>query len=121
VGFTLLMAGLFAAFALTHNPLIDVLGPILIGGLSGFLVLQYADVRSAYPAALTGRAMAVFTMAMFLGVAAMQWFTGIVASVASAQGADPFTAVLASIAALLAAGALAFVLLPGPAPMQRTP
>lgn len=119
VGFTLLLAGLFAAFALTHNPLIDVLGPIVIGALSGFLVLQYADVRAAYPAAITGRAMAVFTMAMFLGVAAMQWFTGIVASVASAQGADPFTAVLASIAALLAAGALAFVLLPGPAP--RTP
>lgn len=121
VGFTLLLAGLFAAFALTHNPLIDVLGPIVIGGLSGFLVLQYADVRSAYPAALTGRAMAVFTMAMFLGVAAMQWFTGIVASVASAHGADPFTAVLASIAALLVAGTLAFVLLPGPAPLQRTP
>ncbi|MDP2255732.1 MAG: MFS transporter [Polaromonas sp.] len=116
VGFTLLLAGLFAAFALTHNPLIDVLGPIVIGALSGFLVLQYADVRAAYPAAITGRAMAVFTMAMFLGVAAMQWFTGIVASVASAQGADPFTAVLASIAALLAAGAMAFVLLPGPAP-----
>lgn len=121
VGFTLLMAGLFAAFALTHNPLIDVLGPILIGGLSGFLVLQYADVRAAYPAAITGRAMAVFTMAMFLGVAAMQWFTGIVASVATNHGADPFTAVLASIAALLAAGALAFVLLPGPAPVQRMP
>lgn len=121
VGFTLLLAGLFAAFALTHDPLIDVLGPIVIGALSGFLVLQYADVRAAYPAAITGRAMAVFTMAMFLGVAAMQWFTGIVASVASAQGADPFTAVLASIAALLAAGALAFVLLPGPGPMQRSP
>ena len=27
------------------------------------MVLQYADVRSAYPAAMTGRAMAVFTMA----------------------------------------------------------
>jgi len=118
VGFTLLLAGLFAAFALTHSALVDVLGPIVIGALSGFLVLQYADVRAAYPVALTGRAMAVFTMSMFLGVAAMQWFTGIVASVASSHGVEPFTAVLASIAALLAAGALAFVLLPGPA--QRT-
>lgn len=116
VGFTLLLAGLFTVLALTHNPLVDVLGPIVIGALSGSFVLQYADVRAAYPAAITGRAMAVFTMAMFLGVAAMQWFTGIVASVASAQGADPFTAVLASIAALMVAGALAFVLLPGPAP-----
>jgi hypothetical protein len=38
------------------------------GLVSGYIVLQYADVRSAYPAAMTGRAMAVFTMAMFLGV-----------------------------------------------------
>ncbi len=71
-------------------------------------------MRAAYPAALTGRAMALFTMAMFMGVASMQWLTGIIASAASAHGADPYTAVLASIAALLAAGALAFVLLPGP-------
>ena len=114
VGFTLLLAGLFAALALTHQALIDVAGPVLIGLLSGYMVLQYADVRSAYPAALTGRAMAVFTMAMFLGVAAMQWLTGVVASSATAHGADPFTAVLASIAALLVAGGLAFVWLPGP-------
>jgi predicted MFS family arabinose efflux permease len=116
VGFTLLLASLFAAFALTHSTLVDVGVPIAVGLLSGYTVLQYADVRAAYPAELTGRAMAVFTMAMFLGVAAMQWFTGIVASVASRYGADPFTAVLASIAALLAAGALAFTVLPGPAP-----
>ena len=114
VGFTLLLSALFAAFAFTHNRVIDVLGPIVIGALSGYLVLQYADVRAAYPPAITGRAMAVFTMAMFLGVAAMQWFTGLVASLAAAQGVEPFTAVLASIAALLAAGALAFTLLPGP-------
>ena len=35
--------------------------------LSGYMVLQYADVRSSYPAAMTGRAMSVFTMALFLG------------------------------------------------------
>ena len=115
VGFTLLLAGLFGVFAFTHSALIDVAGPIAIGALSGYLVLQYADVRAAYPAAMTGRAMAVFTMAMFLGVAVMQWLTGLVASVAQSYGADPFTAVLASIAALLVAGALAFTLLPGPA------
>jgi predicted MFS family arabinose efflux permease len=114
VGFTLLLAALFAAFAFVHSTLVDVAGPVVIGLLSGYLVLQYADVRSAYPAAMTGRAMAVFTMAMFLGVAVMQWFTGVVASRATAWGADAFTAVLASMAALLVAGALAFVLLPGP-------
>jgi MFS family permease len=114
VGFTLGLAGLFAAFALVHSAWVDVAGPIVIGLLSGYMVLQYADVRAAYPPELTGRAMAVFTMAMFLGVAGMQWLTGVVASVAQAQGIEPFTAVLASIAALLAAGALAFTLLPGP-------
>ncbi|WP_370692382.1 nitrate/nitrite transporter [Polaromonas sp.] len=114
-GFTLLVAGLFAAFAFTHSPLIDVAAPIVIGLLSGYMILQYSDVRAAYPAAMTGRALSVFTMAMFLGVATMQWFTGVVASVALAHGVEPFTAVLASIAALLALGALAFVALPQPA------
>ena len=114
VGFTLLLAGLFAAFALTHSTLVDVGVPIAVGLLSGYTVLQYADVRAAYPAALTGRAMAVFTMAMFLGVAGMQWLTGLIASIAPAHGIEPFTAVLGGIAALLAAGALAFTLLPCP-------
>lgn len=115
VGFTLLLALLFGVFAFTHSSLIDVIAPVLIGGLSGCLVLQYADVRSAYPPSLTGRALAVFTMAMFLGVAVMQWFTGLVASVATAHGVEPFTAVLASIAALLVAGALTYSVLPQPA------
>ena len=106
-------------FALAHDTRVDVLAPIAIGLLSGYMVLQYADVRSAYPAAITGRAMAVFTMAMFLGVALMQWLTGIVASVASAHGVEPFTAVMASIAALLVAGALAFTVLPGPPPPEK--
>ena len=88
--------------------------PSLIGLLSGFIVWQYADVRVAYPAALTGRAMAVFTMAMFLGVALMQWLTGVAASVAAAMGIEPFKAVLATIAALLVAGAAAFAWLPKP-------
>jgi MFS family permease len=114
VGFTLLLAALYAAFAVIHITLLDVAGPLVIGLLSGYMVLQYADVRSAYPAAMTGRAMAVFTMATFLGVAVMQWLTGVVASQATAWGADPFTAVFSSMAALLVAGALAFVLLPGP-------
>jgi predicted MFS family arabinose efflux permease len=114
VGCTLLTAALFAVLALAHSAPVEVAAMLLVGLLSGYGVLQYADVRAAYPAALTGRAMAMFTMAMFLGVAAMQWFTGLVASLAKDGGVDPFMAVMASIAALLAAGALAFRLLPGP-------
>ncbi|RZI91905.1 MAG: hypothetical protein EOP78_14770, partial [Variovorax sp.] len=62
-----------------------------------------------------------FTMAMFLGVAVMQWFTGVVASVAVAHGVDTFLAVLLTIAALLALGAAAFKWLPAPAPLDAEP
>jgi hypothetical protein len=93
---------------------------MLIGLVSGFIVWQYADVRVAYPVALTGRAMAVFTMAMFLGVALMQWLTGAVASVAAAYGIETFKVVLATIAFLLVAGAAAFAWLPKPGAAFRS-
>ncbi len=51
----------------------------VMGLLSGYSVLQYADVRSSYPAAMTGRALSLFTMSMFFGVALMQWLTGLLA------------------------------------------
>ena len=119
VACTLAMAVLFAAMVLPYSALLDVACMLAVGLLSGFIVLQYADVRAAYPAALTGRAMAVFTMAMFLGVAAMQWLTGLVASLAKREGADPYVAVMASIAVLLALAALAFRLLPHPPQGER--
>ncbi|MEO6030467.1 MAG: MFS transporter [Burkholderiaceae bacterium] len=114
VGFSLGVAALFALLAFNPGAAFDVAGAIVFGVVSGFIVLQYSDVRTAYPAALIGRAMAVFTMAMFLGVALMQWLTGLVASMANAHGVDPFMAVLGTIAALLVAGTLAFALLPVP-------
>lgn len=113
-GFTVLLAALFTAVGLLHAEWLDVAGSIAVGLLSGYMVLQYADVRSAYPAAMTGRAMAVFTMALFLGVALMQWATGLAASLAAARGADPYVAVMLTIASMLAAGVLAFRLLPAP-------
>ncbi|WP_375574548.1 MFS transporter [Paracidovorax oryzae] len=114
---TLLLAAVFLAMGLLHSTVADVAGALAVGVLSGATVLQYADVRSSYPPAMTGRAMAVFTMAMFLGVALVQWVTGLAASMAAARGADPYAAVLCTIAGLLAAGALAYRLLPGPAPI----
>ena len=112
--FSFAVAALFGLFAFSHHLLIDMLVPVLIGLLSGYIVLQYADVRSAYPAAITGRAMAMLTMAMFLGVALMQWLTGAIASAAIRNDWEPYSAVLASIAVLLAAGAVGFAWLPGP-------
>ena len=113
---TLIYAALFASIALVHNAWLNMAAALGIGFVSGFLILQYADVRSSYPTALTGRAMSVFTMGMFLGIAAMQWFTGLVASMALARGVEVFGPVMGSIAALLVLAALAFRVLPQPTP-----
>ena len=114
IGFTVLMAALFAAMGVWQLAWLDVAGPLAVGVLSGYIVLQYADVRSSYPAAMTGRAMSVFTMALFLGVALMQWITGVAASTAKAQGAEPYAVVMFTIAGVLALGAAAFRWLPAP-------
>ena len=114
IGFTVLMAALFAAMGVWQLAWLDVAGPLAVGVLSGYMVLQYADVRSSYPAAMTGRAMSVFTMALFLGVTLMQWITGVAASTAKAQGAEPYAVVMFTIAGMLALGAAAFRWLPAP-------
>lgn len=113
---TVLVAGIFGAMALFDQAWIDVGGALAVGALSGYIVLQYADVRSAYPAHLTGRALAVFTMAMFLGVALAQWLTGMAASWAAAHGSEPYQAVFGLLAMLLSVGAVAFKVLPAPPP-----
>ncbi len=108
------MACLLMLMALGPGAAADVGLSLVFGLVSGVLVLQYSDVRAAYPPSLTGRALALFTMAMFLGVAAMQWFTGWVAERAQALGTDPYAASLAAMAALLAAGAVSYIVLPAP-------
>ncbi len=113
---TLLIAGLFVLLALLRGLAADIVLAVLVAAVSGYMVLQYADVRAAYPPAMIGRALAVFTMAMFLGVALMQWVTGWVASRAPGWGVEPFTAALLTIAAALVAGAAAYVWLPQPPP-----
>lgn len=111
---TLAVAAGFFLMAFAPSASVDVAVMVVTGLLSGYIVLQYADTRGAYPAEMTGRAMALFTMAMFLGVAFMQWFTGAVASLATAQGLDPFAVVLATIGILLSLGAAGFAWLPKP-------
>jgi predicted MFS family arabinose efflux permease len=108
-------AALFVAMAMNPGAWGDIVLAMVIGLFAGFGTLQYADVRSAYPPHMTGRAMAVFTMAMFLGVAVMQWFTGAVATAANALGVETYAAVLGAIACSLVAGALAFKMFPAPA------
>jgi predicted MFS family arabinose efflux permease len=114
VGCTVAFACLFAVLAFGAPTTIDVGVAIFVGFLAGYMVLQYTDVRAAYSSKVAGRALAVFNMAMFLGVALMQWVCGLSASIAKAHNADPFVAVFVTIAALLVVGTLASVLLPWP-------
>ena len=106
------MAGLFATMALVNNATATVVLMVVTGLLSGYSILQYADVRSSYPAELTGRALSLYTMAMFLGVAFMQSLTGAVAAWAASAGLELYRAVLLTIAAWLSLASLAFRLLP---------
>jgi predicted MFS family arabinose efflux permease len=115
IAFALATAALFVVMATNPGATGDVALALMISLLAGLGTLQYADVRTAYPPHLTGRAMAMFTMAMFLGVAVMQWLTGGVASAAHAMGVETYAAVLGAIALSLALGATAFRVLPSPA------
>ena len=100
---------------------LDVLLLLLlcIAVMTVYAVLQYYDVRSSYPPDLTGRALSVYTMAMFLGAGLMQTFTGWVADWAQNQGWEPYRAVMAAIALLLASGSAAFRFLPASPLLRR--
>ena len=114
LGGTLGCAALFVLLAPGFNAWFDVAISIAFSLLFGYGVLQYPDVRDAYPASMTGRALSLFTMALFLGVALMQWLTGAAASFAVAHGGPPFTAAFGTIALMLGTGAWLFARLPQP-------
>ncbi|MDH0900415.1 MFS transporter [Comamonas aquatica] len=117
---SLLMAALFVTLALWHHPLANVLTLVAMALLSGYSLLQYADVRASYPNHMTGRALSLFTMSMFLGVALMQWFTGVVAAWATRQGWEAYTAVALTIALWLASASTAYRLLPASPQLKAT-
>ena len=108
----LAMAAVFSLMAFLPLDWVDVGGMVGVAVLSGAAILQYANVRASYSAEMSGRAMSVFTMAMFLGVAFVQSLSGLAASWSQALGQDPYAGVLVCVASLLALGALAFRLLP---------
>lgn len=110
---------LFLTLTTSTSPLVDVALAVVSGLLTGYLVLQYADVRAAYAEDVAGRAFAVFNTVVFQGVAHMQWATGFAASLATAEGADPLATVFIVIAGLLGAGIVAFTLLPWPSGMRK--
>ncbi|MGV3492260.1 MAG: MFS transporter [Ramlibacter sp.] len=118
-GYTLACAAIFALMAAPLPAAAEVVLSLAIGLVSGYMVMQYADVRASYPAQMTGRAMAVFTMAMFLGVALMQWLTGLAASAAQALRIETYTAVFGAIAFFLLLGTVLYRFLPQPTPALR--
>lgn len=117
--FSLLMGSLFLLLAFWHHATANVVLIFLMGLLSGYGVLQYADVRSSYPSEMTGRALSLYTMSMFLGVALMQWLTGLLAAWAQQHGHEPYQAVMICIACMLAAASTAFRVLPQPPLLGR--
>ncbi|MBS0609636.1 MAG: MFS transporter [Proteobacteria bacterium] len=117
--FSLLMAAMFVAMAVLQHAGATVALMMVLGLLWGFNVLQYTDVRTSYPAALTGRALSLYTMSMFLGAALMQSATGSVADWATGFGIEPYRAVLLTIAAWVALASLAFRFLPASPLLRR--
>lgn len=109
----------FATLGVSTNWHIDVALYAVLGFLTGFTILQFADVKAAYSSDAAGRAFGIFNTATFLGVALMQWATGRAASLAAAHGIDQFLTAFMVIAATSFAAAAAFFLLPWPAPMKR--
>ena len=81
------------------------------------LGIEYVILRSAH-AAFSIPTLTVYNSLwyMFLGVALMQWLTGLVATAASALRIETYTAVFGAIAFLLVLGTAFYRLLPGPRP-----
>jgi MFS family permease len=114
VACALVSAGLILGLgsAAPRSAAADIALTLAIGLVSGFIILQYADVRASYRPEVAGRALAIFTMAMFLGVAIVQYLTGLVAGFVIAHGQEPLFAVHATLGLLLVAASAAFVALP---------
>jgi uncharacterized membrane protein len=106
------MGSITALMAFLPLGWVDVGGMVVLAVISGAGVLQYANVRASYSAEMSGRAMSIFTMAMFLGVAIVQSLSGFAASWSQSLGQDPYAGVLLCVASLLLLGATAFRLLP---------
>lgn len=111
-----LIAGLIAALGYGggSGPALDFVLVTVFAALSGVAMLEYPDVRSSYPVAIVGRAIALLNTAMFFGVAMVQWLAGGVAGMAVARGSDPIGPIFFMLAALLTVATTAYWLLPWP-------
>ncbi len=116
IAMSFVLAALIAALGVADKSgwIVDLALVIAIAGVSGFAMLEYPDLRSSFPAAIVGRAIALLNMAMFFGVAVVQSLAGAVATAAAARGADPVGPIFFVLAGLLVAATTAYWALPWP-------
>lgn len=112
VSLALLGALGFFCMAMLKSLWVDIGVALIYGFLAGYGIWQYSYTKSAYPSHQTGRAMAMLNTSMFLGVALLQWLTGVTSSWAVQHGIESFQAALLTVGAMLASGAMAFAFLP---------
>lgn len=109
----MLMVLCFIGLAFSQHQALSITLVMAVAVFMGSTIWQYANVRHAYPIQMAGRAMALFTMSMFLGVACMQFLTGQAAGIlAQTIKTDIYTVVFCVMAGMLALGILAYMLLP---------
>lgn len=100
---------------------LDVAFCAILGLISGFFILIYAEARSSYPAELTGRGLTALNMSFFLGAAVAQSLSGIIAAAAQSAGWNAIDAVLLFLSASLLAGTVCFFTLIRAAKPSQTP
>ena len=87
---------------------LDAILCVVLGFLSGFFILIYAEARSSYPPELIGRGLTALNMSFFLGAAVAQSLSGVIAAGAQQTGWNAIDAVLLFLAAALLAGTVCF-------------
>lgn len=110
-GCALAYVAMFALLATGTTPLGDAGLTLVLAIASGYMLLQYSEVREAWPPEMSGRALAIFNSAMLFGVALMQWGSGAAAAAADRFGTSPVAAAFWAIAAMLLSGMAIYLVL----------
>lgn len=87
---------------------LDVILCTVLGFLSGFFILIYAEARSSYSPELTGRGLTALNMSFFLGAAVAQSLSGVIAAGAQQAGWNAIDSVLLFLVTALLAGTVCF-------------
>lgn len=91
-----------------------IMAIIVIGAVSGFTILQYADARSSFEPAVLGRALSLLNMSVFIGAAIVQLIAGSVSERAAALGANSIEYVFCSLSLLVFLGCVGLCAMPMP-------